>query len=191
MVLSIVKRIISPGCQQDYSVQLIQKQGCKKSEACRVLAINEEFYTDCLHDLVSRDAAMLSMGKIIVELAEHVAATKHDANTSKAALTRRSNKFVQKYEKYATEAPRSHNFISTSNDPENLADPTGNRRWMPVDVCETREQIDTGRPRGGVAADLRRGVGAIERNTGRELLAERRISTEIYGREAGGAPHRS
>jgi hypothetical protein len=143
MVLSIVKRIILPGCQQDYSVQLIQEQGCKKSEACRVLAIKDEFYTDCLHDLVSRDSAMLSMGMIIVELAEHVAATKHDANTSKAALTRRANKFVQKYEKYATEAPRSHNFISTSNDPENLADPTGNRRWLPTDVCETCQQIDT------------------------------------------------
>jgi hypothetical protein len=150
MVMSIVKRIISPGCQQDYSPQLIQKQGCKKSEACRRLAIKDEFYTDCLHDLVSRDSAMLSMGMIIVELPEHVAATKHDANTSKAALTRRSNKFVQKYEKYATEVPRCHNFISSSNDPENLADPTGNRRWMPVDVCETCAQIDTD----GLAAAL-------------------------------------
>ena len=150
MVMSIVKRIISPGCQQDYSPQLIQKQGCKKSEACRRLAIKDEFYTDCLHDLVSRNSAMLSMGMIIVELPEHVAATKHDANTSKAALTRRANKFVQKYEKYATEVPRSHNFISTSNDPENLADPTGNRRWMPVDVCETCAQIDTD----GLAAAL-------------------------------------
>ena len=143
MVLSTIKRIISPGCQQDYSPQFIQEQGCNKSKACRVLAIKDEFYTDALHDLISRNSAMLMNGVIIVELAEHVAATKHDANTSKAALTRRSNKFVQKYEKWATEQPRCNSFISTSNDPENLADPTGNRRWMPVDVCETCKKIDT------------------------------------------------
>lgn len=150
LFLSIVARIMWPGCKQDYALSLKGGQGGFKSAMARALAIKDEYFTDCLPDLNSRDAMVMMEGMIIAELAEHVAANKHDAATAKGALSRQYNDYVQKYEKWRVSVARTITFLSTSNEHQMLADQTGNRRWVPIDVCETCEQMDVA----GLKADL-------------------------------------
>ena len=150
LMLSIVARIMWPGCKQDYALAFKGGQGILKSAGARTLAIKDEYFIDCLPDLDTRDAMVMMEGKIIAELAEHVAANKHDAATAKGALSRQRNEYVQKYEKWRVSVPRTVTFLSTTNEFQMLADQTGNRRWAPVDVCETCEQIDVA----GLKADL-------------------------------------
>ena len=150
LFLSIVARIMWPGCKQDFALAFIGGQGVFKSWAARVLAIKEEYFVDCLPDLSSRDAMVMMEGKIIGELAEHAAANKRDAAEAKGSLSRRFNQYVQKYEKWAQAVARTITLLSTTNEDQFLADQTGNRRWGPIDVCVTREKIDIE----GLKADL-------------------------------------
>jgi len=139
---SIIARIIWPGCKQDSAWAFISSQSKFKSRLARVLAIKDEYFTDCLPDLDSRDAMVMMQGKIIGELAEHVAANRRNASTTKGALSRQSNEYVPKYEKWSVSVKRTITPISTVNERRFLADQTGNRRWVPTDICETRDRID-------------------------------------------------
>lgn len=139
-MMSIVQRIQVPGCKQDYSLAIEGEQGELKSKACEILAVKREYYTNSLADLHSRDSAVMGAGKVIIELPETVAAKRADVNTTKAALSRENDEFINKYEKHMTVVPRQSNFIGTGNDCEYFADATGNRRWMPVKGCVTRKK---------------------------------------------------
>ena len=150
LMLSLVARITRPGCKQDYSLLLKTPQGSGKSEVTEALAIKEEYFTDNLDDLKSRDAQQMIEGIIVAELGEHFAANKHDANATKAALSRKRNHYVPKYKTMPITVKRTNIFISTTNDVQMLADQTGNRRWVPITCCVTREQIDVA----GLKADL-------------------------------------
>ena len=150
MFKSIIARIMWPGCKQDNAWAFIAEQSVGKSRAARALAIKDEFFIDSLPDLDSRDAMVLMQGKIIAELAEHVAANKRDASTTKGALSRQTNEYVQKYEKWGMAVKRTVTCLSTVNLRRFLADQTGNRRWVGVDVCVTRDLIDVD----GLKADL-------------------------------------
>ena len=150
LLMSEVARITRPGCKQDYSLSLKAPQGSGKSEAAEALAIKEEYFTDNLDDLKSRDAQQMIEGLIVVELAEHCAANKHDSDATKAALSRKRNHYVPKYKTLPVMPKRTNIFISTTNENQMLADQTGNRRWVPITCCVTREQIDVA----GLKADL-------------------------------------
>jgi predicted P-loop ATPase len=130
--LSYIKRIIEPGCKQDYVVALEMKQGVGKSTAARIIALADKFHTDSLQDLHSRDSMMMTQGKTLVELAESHAGRKRDVNAFKADITRQIDECVQKWEKYASAFPRGFIYLITVNDSQYLADPTGNRRILPV-----------------------------------------------------------
>jgi predicted P-loop ATPase len=147
---SITARIIWPGCKQDNAWAFMAEQMKGKSLMARALAIKGEYFIDCLPDLDSRDAMVMMEGKIIGELAEHVAANRRDASTTKGALSRQSNEYVQKYEKWRVSVKRTITCLSTTNERKFLADQTGNRRWIPTDICETRDLVDID----GFKADL-------------------------------------
>ena len=141
-MLSIIERIRHPGCKQDYSLVLQSGQGAAKGKVCRILAIADEFHTDSIDNLHSRDTMVMMGAKIIVEIAENVAARKSEVDATKQALTRQTDEFVQKYEKFVTAQKRQSTYIVTINEYEFLQDPTGNRRFWPVVVCETCDTLN-------------------------------------------------
>ena len=51
-------------------------QGKQKSEALRTLAINDDWFTDRLSHLASKDAVLETAGVLLVEIAEMDALTK-------------------------------------------------------------------------------------------------------------------
>ncbi len=67
--LSIVARILNPGCKFDSMIILEGKQGLKKSMSIKELA-GEEFYWDCSYSMESLDFVRGLKGKMIIELSE-------------------------------------------------------------------------------------------------------------------------
>jgi len=106
-------------------------QGARKSTALKILA-GEDWFTDELPDLGSKDAAMHMQGVWIIEIAELDAIGKAEVSRIKAFLTRTTDRFRPPYGRYTIEVPRQCVFAGTVNPDTYLRDETGNRRFWPV-----------------------------------------------------------
>ncbi|CCM78035.1 hypothetical protein BN77_1009 [Rhizobium mesoamericanum STM3625] len=95
MMLSMVARVMEPGCQADYMVVLEGSQGAGKSSAVRVLG--GEWASDHLPDIASKDASIHLNGKWIIEIAEMNALNRAEANALKSFLTRRVEQYRKPY----------------------------------------------------------------------------------------------
>ena len=168
-------------------------QGARKSTALKILA-GEDWFTDELPDLGSKDAAMHMQGVWIIEIAELDAIGKAEVSRIKAFLTRTTDRFRPPYGRYIIEVPRQCVFAGTVNPDTYLRDETGNRRFWPV-RCGTID-IDALAPRprpalgrGGRPLPRRRDL--VDRRR-RELIAAATAEQEKrYQADAWDALHRA
>lgn len=145
--ISAVARVFEPGCKADYVLVLEGAQGIGKSTALRVLAGNE-YFTDELPPLGTKDAALQLRGSWIIELAELDTVRRADVSVVKAFLTSTIDKYRPPYAHTTIEVPRQCVFAGTVNDVEWLADVDNRRFWpVPTPACDVsaveaeREQI--------------------------------------------------
>lgn len=129
--ISAVARVMEPGCKADHVLVIEGRQGVGKSTALRTL-VGEDWFTDELSDLGSKDAAMQMRGVWVIELAELDHLSRTDAGRIKAVISRRSDRFRPPYGERLITAPRECVFAGTVNDSQYLKDDTGNRRFWPV-----------------------------------------------------------
>jgi predicted P-loop ATPase len=92
-LISGVARVYQPGCKVDHVLVLEGPQGKQKSMALRTLAIKDEWFTDRLSHLSSKDAIIETAGILLMELAEFDALTRAAPSTAKSFLTRTHDKF--------------------------------------------------------------------------------------------------
>jgi predicted P-loop ATPase len=133
-LISAVARIYEPGCQVDHTLVLEGPQGKRKSQALRALAVRDEWFTDQLSHLDSKDASIDVAGVRLVEIAEMKAILKVQASSSKSFLTRQYDKYRPPYGRHTIRVPRQCVFGATINPSADgyLTDPTGARRFWPV-----------------------------------------------------------
>ena len=132
-LISAAARIFQPGCQVDYTMVLEGAQGQGKSELLRALAVKDEWFTDRLSHINSKDVSMELAGKFIVEIAELDALTKASASANKGFLTRRYEDIRPPYGRHMSYYGRQNVFAGTINPSGGyLKDPTGARRIWPV-----------------------------------------------------------
>lgn len=131
-MISAIARVMRPGCKADHILILDGPQGMGKSSAMRAL-VGNEYFTDELSDAGSKDAALQMQGAWIIELSELDTLSRSAIERVKAFVTRQSDRFVPKYERRVVSLPRQCVFVGTSNNTE-FRDPTGNRRFWPVNV---------------------------------------------------------
>jgi predicted P-loop ATPase len=126
-----VARVYRPGVKNDTCPILEGPQGALKSTALRALA-GDDFFTDDIAELGSKDAVMQTRGVWIIELGELDAMTRGELSRVKAFMSRQVDRIRPPYGRRVIEAPRECVFAGTVNKDTYLKDETGGRRFWPV-----------------------------------------------------------
>jgi predicted P-loop ATPase len=134
ILIAAVARIYQPGCKVDHVPIFEGPQGKQKSEALRTIAIRDVWFTDRLSHIASKDAALETVGMLLVEIAEMDALTRASSSTIKSFITRRFDPLRPPYGKHRIRLLRQCIFAGTINPPVGgyLTDPTGARRFWPI-----------------------------------------------------------
>jgi predicted P-loop ATPase len=130
-MISAVARVFKPGCQADYTLVLEGPQGIRKSTALQTLA-GDDWFTDHISDLGSKDSRIELHGKWIIEFSELATVRRGELERVKAFLTARIDHFRMPYGRRSEAVPRSCVFAASVNDETPFTDSTGNRRFWPV-----------------------------------------------------------
>jgi len=134
-LVSAVARALDPGCKVDHTLILEGGQGAGKSTVVQILA-GEDFFLENLDDIGSVESYKQLQGVWIIELAELDAVSRAELSTIKRFITTRIDRFRPSYARRAQPFPRRCVFIGTTNRDDYLADPTGGRRFWPVQCGE-------------------------------------------------------
>lgn len=126
----MVKRILHPGCQADYMVVLEGAQGIGKTRAFQI--IGGTWYAEVGITADAEDFERQLQGKILVEIAELHSFSKADQTRVKQIITKRIDRYREKYGKFAEDHPRQGILVGTTNETEWIKDQTGGRRFWPV-----------------------------------------------------------
>lgn len=140
-LISLVARMYSPGCKVDTMPILEGPQGLRKSEFGKILA-GMKYYADITMAGQHKDLVDLFQGKWILEFAELGGMDKVDINYLKAMMTRQVDRVRPAYARLTVDLPRQCVFVSTVNPEDDggyLVDPTGNRRFWPVECLYVLE----------------------------------------------------
>lgn len=141
-MLGAISRAFRPGCKFDYMMVLVGKQGIGKSAFLRFLSMNNAWFNDNFNTVEGDKASEKLRGMWMVELAELLAAKKvKEQESIKAFLTSTFDTYRAPYGRRTEQRPRMCVFAGTTNTWLFLADPTGARRFLPVETsAEKRER---------------------------------------------------
>lgn len=135
-LMGAVKRVLQPGAKFDYCLVLCGDQGKKKSTFFSV--IGGAWFSDSDLDLNSKDGMSGLKGVLIQEFAELGSLARSEEKKQKSFLSRSIDHYRPVYGRREIKAPRQVVFCGTTNEHEWNKDPTGGRRFWPVD-CQFDE----------------------------------------------------
>lgn len=135
-LISMVARIMSPGCKVDTVPILVGKQGLRKSTTLRAMMPDGSWFSDSdipLHH--SQDKYQVIQGVWLYEIAEFDRFTsKADAAEVKAYVSSQRDTFRRSHGRRVASVDRQVVFSGSTNAAEFLVDATGSRRYWPL-VC--------------------------------------------------------
>ena len=164
MLVAAVRRARQPGCRFDQMPVLDGPQGCGKSAALRLLAVEDDWFTDLPRlDGDVRQIIGATAGKWIVEAGELEGLLKSNNDSDdeedadslppaaalKSFLSRSVDEARMPYQVEPTHVPRQFVVVGTTAATPYLEEATGNRRIWPIRVgrfdlgrlAEVRDQL--------------------------------------------------
>lgn len=130
MLVGAVSRIYHPGCKFDLVMTLVGKEGLYKSMF--IDRLSNGWFSDTFLTVHGKEALEQIQGVWLVEIAELSAFRKSDAESIKHFISKREDTFRKAYGETTQTYLRQCVFFGTTNLSEFLKDPTGNRRFMPI-----------------------------------------------------------
>lgn len=132
MLCAAVARVFEPGIKFDLSLVLVGEQGTYKSTFVKKLGRN--WFSDTFTTVQGKESFEQIQGAWIVEMAELSGLKKAEVETIKLYISKQEDSFRPAYGRVVETYKRQCVFFGTTNSKDFLRDPTGNRRFMPIDV---------------------------------------------------------
>ncbi|MGE0310032.1 MAG: VapE domain-containing protein [Lautropia sp.] len=131
-LIGMVARVMQPGVKFDSCLVLEGAQGRRKSSALKALA--GEWFSDTELDLSNKDAMSAIRGKWLHEFAEMGSLARSETSRQKSFLARQVDEFRPVFARREIRCPRQVVFAGSTNEWQWQQDPTGGRRFWPVEV---------------------------------------------------------
>lgn len=133
-MIQAVWRALRPGCKADVALVVFGGQGVGKSTGFEELT-GAAWFSDNGFP-IGQDDIRVSQNlreAWVHELAELTDVRRAEVNKLKAFVTRRVEIYIPKHGRKPVNEPRRCVFVGTTNEQQFLKDPTGERRWWPVE----------------------------------------------------------
>lgn len=149
MLIAAVRRARHPGSRFDHLPVIEGPQGCGKSSALRMLAIDDAWFGDFTPTTEdTRKIIEATQGKWIIEAPELAGMSAAESRAIKVFLSRSIDEARMAYQRETSRVPRQFVVIGTTGAADYLRD-TGSRRFWPVTVkhfdlaqlVEVRDQL--------------------------------------------------
>src|SRR5690606_16420965 len=110
-------------------------QGCGKSTFIKKLG--KEWFSDTFLTVQGKEALEQIQGAWLIEMAELSGLRKVEVEAVKHFISKQEDTFRPAYGRTSETYPRQCVFFGTTNNPAFLRDPSGNRRFNPIDVVRS------------------------------------------------------
>ena len=145
ILIAACRRAESPGIKMDQMVVLSGPQGIGKSQCLAHLLPSHDgdWFSDSFSFLMDdKERVEATLGAVIVEVGEMAGSTRQEAAKIKQDMARTVDKVRLAYRRNAERFPRRHVRVGTSNGMGDLPnDPTGLRRFVPIDLIGVSSEI--------------------------------------------------
>lgn len=132
MLCAAVARVFEPGVKFDTALILVGEQGTYKSTFVKKLGM--EWFSDTFTTVQGKESFEQIQGAWLIEMAELSGLKKAEVESIKHYISKREDMFRPAYGRTVETYKRQCVFFGTTNNKDFLRDPTGNRRFMPIDV---------------------------------------------------------
>ena len=142
-MMGAIRRVFQPGSKFEVMLCLVGGQGAGKSTFFRLLAVKDEWFSDDLKKLDDENVYRKLQGHWIIEMSEMIAtANARSIEEIKSFLSRQKEVYKIPYETHPADRLRQCVFGGTSNAMDFLPlDRSGNRRFLPVQVCPEQAEV--------------------------------------------------
>lgn len=132
MLVAAVARVFEPGVKFDTALILVGPQETYKSTFIKKLG--KDWFSDTFTTVQGKESFEQLQGAWIIEMAELSGLKKAEVETIKHFISKREDQFRPAYGRVVETYRRQCVFFGTTNKDDFLRDPTGNRRFLPIDV---------------------------------------------------------
>lgn len=136
MMVGAVGRIFRPGIKFDLVLTLVGDQGTGKSTLIKKLG--KQWFSDTFMTVQGKEALEQIQGAWLIEMAELSGLRKAEVEAVKHFISKQEDTFRPAYARTSETYLRQCIFFGTTNNKDFLRDPTGNRRFIPVDINQRK-----------------------------------------------------
>lgn len=139
-LVGAVARVFKPGVKFDMVLTLVGPQGCGKSTFIKKLG--KSWFSDTFLTVQGKEALEQIQGAWLIEIAELSGFRKAEVEAVKLFISKQEDSFRPAYARTPETYKRQCVFWGTTNNKEFINDPTGGRRFNPIDINIDNAKLD-------------------------------------------------